>query len=112
MKNQGTVVPGENLRGGRRAIKLDRTTSVKCKTTARDRKDTLKSTPIYEDSKAGLDNILKIGKKAYDDLINKVDYVIVEVDEENEILQELRDLSFEINEEHHIGSLELGDDFL
>ena len=41
LKNQGTVVPGENLRGGRRAIKLDGITPLKCKTTSRDRKDTL-----------------------------------------------------------------------
>ena len=59
LKNQGTVVQGGNLRGGRRAIKLDGTAPVKCKTNARDRKDTPKASPIHEDSRAGLDFILK-----------------------------------------------------
>ena len=106
MKNQGTVVPGENLRGGRRAIKLDGTTPLKCKTTSRDRKDTLKATPIHEDSQAGLDFILKFGQDAYDKL-NK------EVDEENDILQNVRDLNADINDEYNdddenIDLLELG----
>ena len=106
MKNQGTVVQCENLRGGRRAIKLDRTTSVKCKTTARDRKDTLKATSLHGDSQAGLDFILKFGQDAYDKL-NK------EVDEENDILQNLRDLNADINDEYNdddedIDLLELG----
>ena len=94
MKNQGTVVQCENLRGGRRAIKLDRTTSVKCKATSRDRKDTLKATPIHEDLQAGLDFILKFGQGEYDKL-NK------EVDEENDILQTLRDLNADINDEYN-----------
>ena len=59
MKNQGIVVQCENLRGGHRAIKLDGTTPTKCKTTSRDRKDTPKASPIHEDSRAGLDFILK-----------------------------------------------------
>ena len=110
LKNQGTVVQGRNLRGGRRAIKLDGTAPVKCKTTARDRKDTLKSTPIHEDSQAGLAFILKFGQDEYDKL-NK------EVDEENDILQNLRDLNADINDEYNdddedIDLLELGHIFL
>ena len=66
---------------------------MKCKTTARDRKDTPKATPIHEDSQAGLDFILKFGQDAYDKL-NK------EVDEENDILQNLRDLNADINDEY------------
>ena len=106
IESQGTVVPGENLRGGRRVIKLDGTTPLKCKTTSRDRKDTLKATPIHGDSQAGLDFIIKFGQDAYDKL-NK------EVDEENDILQNLRDLSLDINDEYNdddedIDLLELG----
>ena len=84
LKNQGTVVQGRNLRGGHRAIKLDGTAPVKCKTTARDIKDTPKATPIHEDSQAGLDFILKFGQDEYD-ILNKG------VDKENDILQILRD---------------------
>ena len=84
MKNQGTVVQCENLRDGRRAIKLDGITPLKCKTTARDRKDTLKATPIHGDSQAGLDFILKFGQDEYD-ILNKG------VDKEDDILQILRD---------------------
>ena len=94
MKNQGIVVQCENLRGGHRAIKLDGTTPMKCKTTSRDRKDTLKATPIHEDSQAGLAFILKFGQDAYDKL-NK------EVDEENDILQNVRDLNADINDEYN-----------
>ena len=94
MKNQGTVVQCENLRGGRRTIKLDGITPLKCKTTSRDRKDTLKATHIHEDSQAGLDFILKFGQDEYDKL-NK------EVDEENDILQNVRDLNADINDEYN-----------
>jgi hypothetical protein len=93
IESQGTVVQGENLRGGRRAIKLDGTTPFKCKTTARDKKDTFKATPIHEDSLAGLDFILKFGQNEYDKLNNKVD-------EENDILQNLRDLNIDFNDEY------------
>ena len=106
IESQETVVPGENIRGGRRAIKLDGITPLKCKTTSRDRKDTLKATPIHDDSQAGLDFILKFGQDEYDKL-NK------EVDEENDILQNLRDLNADINDEYNdddedIDLLELG----
>ena len=84
MKNQGTVVQCENLRGGRRAIKLDGTTPLKCKTTSRDRKDILKASPIHVDSQSGLDFNLKFGQDEYDKLNKEV--------EENDILQKLRDL--------------------
>ena len=53
------VVQGENHMGGRRAIKLDGTTTLKRKMTSKDRKYTLKATPIHEDSQAGLNFILK-----------------------------------------------------
>ena len=94
MKNQGIVVQCENLRGGHRAIKLEGITPLKCKLTARDRKNTLKSTPIHEDSQAGLAFILKCGQDEYDKL-NK------EVDEENDILQNLRELNVDINDEYN-----------
>ena len=94
LKNQGTVVQCKNLRGGRRAIKLDGTTPLNCKKTSRDRKDILKATPIHEDSQSGLDFILKFGQDEYDKL-NK------EVDEENDILQKLRDLNADINDEYN-----------
>ena len=81
LKIQGTVVQGGNLRGGRRAIKLDGTAPVKCKTTARDRKDTSKATPLHQDSQAGLDFILKFGQDEYDKLYK-------EVDEEDDVLQD------------------------
>ena len=65
LKNQGTVVQCENLRGVSREIKLDGITPVKCKTTSSDRKDNLKATPIHEDSQSGLDFILKFCQDEY-----------------------------------------------
>jgi len=59
----GTIVQGEGLRSGKRAVRLDGTTH-KAKTTRRDRKSTLIGIPVHPDAQKGLDDLLALGDAA------------------------------------------------
>ena len=71
-------------------------TPLKCKSAAKDRKGTLRATPIHPDSIAGFEAIIKYGQVKYEELITKVEKLDFDMQEETENIQQLRDISDDI----------------
>ena len=69
---KGTKVEGEGFRSGKRYIKLGGQTSSK-EFRKRNRKATLQATPIHPDSVEGMNNILRLSEKDYEDFVDRRD---------------------------------------
>lgn len=77
---KGCVVEGEDLRSGRRKIKMDGVTPKTARSGLRDTKATLTSGPIHPDAQDGFDAIIQFGSEKFAALMQQRDAVIEDLD--------------------------------